>query len=128
MEQNNYMKVGRAVKCGHCYPELYGERLKYAEKVMPNFKCDCICHDSHTSTNKEWNVELKGEDAYITKFQAYKAYTRASILKEVEEKLGKWLLDEGIVYSKNHFFGHEKRYKYEIPNIQDLLSELNDLK
>ena len=42
----NYMQAGRAIACGHCNPTLYGEGLKSAERVIPNYKCDCKCHDT----------------------------------------------------------------------------------
>lgn len=44
MESVNFLQVGKTIACGHCDPEKFGEGLKQALKVMPNYKCDCQCH------------------------------------------------------------------------------------
>ena len=40
----NYMQVGKTIECGHCNAKDYGEGLKQAERVIPNFVCACECH------------------------------------------------------------------------------------
>ena len=54
----------------------------------------------------------------------------SSVLQTESERirniLGKWLLEEKIVYSEDHFFGHEKRFKNETPCVDDLLSALRE--
>ena len=42
---SNFLQVGRAIKCGHCHPEKYAEGLKQAEAAIPNYVCECKCHD-----------------------------------------------------------------------------------
>ena len=42
--ETNFMQVGQTTACGHCDPERFGDGLKQAEKMIPNYKCDCKCH------------------------------------------------------------------------------------
>ena len=42
--ENNFLQVGKAIACGHCDPETFGDGLKAALASVPDFKCDCECH------------------------------------------------------------------------------------
>ena len=61
----NYIQVGRTIECGHCHPEKYGEGLKELERLFPNYKCDCVCHDLSLpeEPKEEFNADKFLEDA-----------------------------------------------------------------
>lgn len=50
--QNNFLQVGKTIECGHCNPKFL-EGLKEAEKVCPNYKCECICHGEWPESKQE---------------------------------------------------------------------------
>jgi hypothetical protein len=50
----NYLQVGRTMACGHCEPEQYAQGLEAAQKAIPNYKCDCICHDKPDDYDRLW--------------------------------------------------------------------------
>jgi hypothetical protein len=41
----NFIQVGRTQICGHCNPKRFGEGLKQALEINPNYVCECVCHD-----------------------------------------------------------------------------------
>ena len=49
----NFMQVGRTQICGHCNPKRFGEGLKQALEINPNYVCECVCHDEATTARKE---------------------------------------------------------------------------
>jgi len=44
--QNNYLQVGEITACGHCDPKRFGVGLSEALSANPDFKCECVCHDT----------------------------------------------------------------------------------
>src|ERR1035437_5021339 len=65
----NYMQAGETVACGHC-DERFIEGLKYAEKVIPNYKCDSKCHKIKEEFNEDAKMIDKIEEE--TEWQARK--------------------------------------------------------
>ena len=61
-KKENYLQVGRATKCGHCYPNEFGEGLREAEKLIKDFKCECICHGSEPITKTQEGVYKESKD------------------------------------------------------------------
>lgn len=130
-EEVNYMQVGRMTECGHCHPEKFGEGLKELERVIPNYKCDCICHDKTPTTSdtfieskvKEWNnlgfnnIGNKAvSDKMIEILKSSLQEQRQSILEEIE-KIGEQIIQE------ERFSGTPNAINRLLEDIKQLLKD-----
>ena len=87
--QNNYLQVGEITACGHCNPKKYGEGLSDALSANPDFKCECVCHDTNNLTRDvSANPTMPKNDAlYIETLES-----RIDALEEWRDKVKDQLL------------------------------------
>lgn len=92
-EKLNFFQVGRTLACGHCDPDTFGRGLAEAEKNIPNYKCECVCHDPEPSYSKDNNkviqmTTLKGERNRI--IHTLRTEIELQVWQEMLEIVGKF--------------------------------------